>query len=335
MILDSALLLASLLVILLSCIIFVNAIELLGKALHLHQGIVGSVLAAVGTAMPETIIPIIAILFTGGKAGRDVGVGAIAGAPFMLGTLAFFVTGAAILVYSVMGKRTVRMSADLGSFTRDLVFFILYYGIAVSATFYHSHIVLKSVVAVGLLVSYPLYLRQTIKSEGKEIENAGELYLARFARLPSTVPFILAQLCVSLLLLIAGAHYFVVYVQALSLALGVSPLILSLIITPIATELPEKINSVIWVGQGKDTLALGNITGAMVFQSCFPVVFGMLFTEWDLRGATLVSAACALASAILVLAWVKVRKSINPFVLCLGGAFYCALILHLVFLWKK
>ena len=335
MILDSAFLIASLLVILLSCIVFVNAIELLGKALHLHQGFVGSVLAAVGTALPETIIPIIAILFTGGNAGRAVGIGAIAGAPFMLATLAFFVTGTAIIVYSLMGKRTMRMSADLSNLTRDLVFFILFYGIAVSATFYHGLTVLKAVVAIGLLVSYPLYLRQAMRSEGKEVENAGELYLARFARLPATVPVILVQLCLSLALLIAGAHYFVVYVQALSLALGISPLILSLIITPIATELPEKINSVLWVGKGKDTLALGNITGAMVFQSCFPVVFGMLFTEWDLKGATLVSAACALASAVVVLAWVKVRKSINPFILCLGGAFYCALILYLIFLWKK
>jgi|WetSurMetagenome_2_1015567.scaffolds.fasta_scaffold00022_12 cation:H+ antiporter len=335
MFLDSAILLASLLVILFSCIIFVNAIELLGKALNLHQGIVGSILAAVGTALPETLIPVIAILFTGGKAAHDVGIGAIAGAPFMLATLAFFVTGAAILVYSLLGKRTMRMNADIGNLTRDLVFFILYYGIAVSATFYRGHVILKAIVALGLLASYPLYIRNTIKSEGKEIENPGELYLARFARLPSTLPFILAQLCAGLTLLVVGAHYFVEYVQALSLTMGVSPLILSLIITPIATELPEKINSIIWVGQRKDTLALGNITGAMVFQSCFPVVFGMLFTEWELKGVTLVSAACALASAGAVLAWIKLRKSVNPVVLCLGGAFYVALILHLVFLWKK
>jgi cation:H+ antiporter len=328
-------LLASLLLILFCCIVFVNAIELLGKAFNLHQGIVGSILAAIGTAMPETLIPIIAILFTGGKGSRDVGIGAIAGAPFMLATLAFFITGAAIFVYSLLGKRTTRMSADLGSFERDLVFFIIYYGIAVSATFFHKLIALKSIVAFCLLASYPVYLWWTVKSEGKEIENVGELYLSRFTRLPFTIPVIVLQLGLSLVLLVVGAHYFVVYVQALSFSMGVSPLILSLIITPIATELPEKINSVIWVGKDKDTLAIGNITGAMVFQSCFPVVFGMLFTEWNLKGATLVSAACALASALVILAWVKVRRSINPFVLCAGGAFYCALILHIVFLWKK
>ncbi len=334
MILEIAVLLACLVVILLGCIVFVNAVELLGKTLNLHQGIVGSILAAIGTALPETFIPIIAILFARGASATDVGIGAIAGAPFMLGTLALFVTGAAILVYARLGKRTTRMNADVRSLQRDLVFFLIYYGIAVCSTFFHRLILLKSIVAIGLLASYPLYLRWTIKSEGADIQGAENLYLSRFVSLSPTVPAILLQLGLSLALLVVGAHYFVVYVRAMSQTLGVSPLILSLIITPIATELPEKINSVIWVGKGKDTLALGNITGAMVFQSCFPVVFGMLFTEWDLKHATLVSAACALASALVLLVWVRIKKSINPYVLCLGGVFYAVLILHISFLWK-
>ncbi len=334
MIHEIVLLLACLVLILLCCVVFVNAVELLGKALNLHQGIVGSILAAIGTALPETLIPIIAILFTGGKGATDVGIGAIAGAPFMLGTLAMFVTGAAILIYARMDKRTTRMDVDVNGLQRDLVFFLIYYGIAVCTTFFYRLILLKSIVAIGLIASYPLYLRWTARSKGADIEGAGDLYLSRFVRLPPTVSFILLQLGLSLALLVTGAHYFVVYVQALSQTIGVSPLILSLIITPIATELPEKINSVIWVGKGKDTLALGNITGAMVFQSCFPVVFGMLFTEWHLKHATLVSAACALASALVVLAWVRIKKSINPYVLCLGGVFYAVLIFHISFFWK-
>jgi cation:H+ antiporter len=330
MILDITMLLASLLLILFCCIIFVNAIELFGKALNLHQGIVGSILAAIGTALPETIIPIIAILFTGGKGGRDVGIGAIAGAPFMLGTLAFFVTGAAILIYAILGKRTRVMNADIKNLERDLTFFLIYYGIAVCTTFFHEQIVLKAVIALALLASYPVYLRWTIRSEGEEIATKDTLFLSKYLRLPSTLPFIIVQLAISLVLLVVGAHYFVIYVQALSASIGVPALILSLIITPIATELPEKFNSVIWVGKGKDTLALGNITGAMVFQSCFPIVFGMLFTEWNLRGATLVSAGCALLSALIVFAWIKIKKSLNPYVLCLGGVFYSVLILYIV-----
>ena len=55
-------------------------------------------------------------------------------------------------------------------------------------------------------------------------------------------------------------------------------LVLSLVLAPLATELPEKANSFFWVREGKDTLALGNITGAMVFQSLIPISFGLAFT---------------------------------------------------------
>src|SRR6186997_1330364 len=85
-------------VILIAAELFTNGIEWFGHKLNLAEGVVGSVLAAVGTALPETMIPIIAILTGGGSsASHGVGVGAILGAPFMLSTLAMFVTGVAVL----------------------------------------------------------------------------------------------------------------------------------------------------------------------------------------------------------------------------------------------
>ncbi len=70
---------------------------------------------------------------------------------------------------------------------------------------------------------------------------------------------------------------------------GIEPLVLSLILAPLATELPEKANSFFWVRDGKDALALGNITGAMVFQSTIPITFGLIFTDWDLPKFAVVS----------------------------------------------
>ena len=51
----------ALLVILIGAELFTNGIEWVGRKLDLAEGAVGSVLAAVGTALPETMIPIIAI----------------------------------------------------------------------------------------------------------------------------------------------------------------------------------------------------------------------------------------------------------------------------------
>jgi cation:H+ antiporter len=324
---DIIALVCSLGLILAACAIFVNAVEWFGKALNLHQGIVGSILAAIGTALPETIIPILAVFFTKGSAGHAIGIGAIVGAPFMLGTLAFFVTGTAVIVNRLLGRRTLAMNVDTAILSRDLLFFFIYYALAVSATFYHDVHVLRWTVAVCLTASYALYLKMTIHSKAAGIEQVETLYATRFFKCKTTAFWITAQLILGLLLIICGAHFFINYVGLLAGALNASPLLLSLIITPIATELPEKMNSVIWINRKKDTLALGNITGAMVFQSCFPVSFGMLFTDWDLRGPTLVSAVCALSMALVTMVWVRITKKLHPFLLLFGGVLYAVFLL--------
>ncbi|MBN2035713.1 MAG: sodium:calcium antiporter [Chitinispirillaceae bacterium] len=331
MVFDGIMLIVCLGLILLSCIMFVNAIECFGKALNLHQGIIGSILAAVGTALPETIIPIIAILFTKGEGAHAIGIGAIVGAPFMLGTLAFFVTGSAVIVNKLLGRRTTTMNVDRGCLSRDLLFFLIFYGIAVSVTFFHGIAPVKWIVAIGLALSYALYLKITIHADVAEVENVETLYCHRFFGLPVTIPWIVLQVIASLAMIIGSAHLFIHYVEVISRTIGVSPLILSLIITPIATELPEKLNSVIWVSRKRDTLALGNITGAMVFQSCFPVAIGIMFTAWDLRGVTMVSAACALFMAALALVWVRIRGSINPYLLLFGGVLYALFMAVIIF----
>jgi len=322
-----ALLAACLLLILASCYIFVNAVECLGNALDLHQGIVGSILAAIGTALPETIIPVLAVLFSKSFGARDVGIGAIAGAPFMLSTLAFFVTGLAVLVYSALGKRTAVMNVDPAIISKDLTFFLIIYGIAIGCAAVHAIAWLKVLIAVFLLLSYGVYLRLIVSAQGAQLENVAPLYLARYFKAPETIWRISAQLLIGLALMLLGAHFFIACLSALSASWGIAPLVLSLIVTPIATELPEKLNSIIWVGRNKETLAIGNLTGAMVFQSCFPVVFGMIFTPWDIRGITMVSAVLALTGAAINLAWLKIFKRMNPYVLMAGGVLYAIFLL--------
>ena len=321
----------SLLFILGSCYVFVNAVECLGRACNFHQGIIGSILAAVGTALPETMIPIIAILFSKGASAHDVGIGAIAGAPFMLSTLGFFVTGLSVIIYSVFGKRKRKMDVDCRIICKDLTFFLIIYGIAVATTIIHEIIWLKIVIACCLLVSYIIYFKLIVCTDCDLLEDVQDLYFKKFFNLPENKFFILLQLALALLSIVVSAHFFIKNVQALSLIMGVSTLILSLIITPIATELPEKLNSIIWVGRSRETMAIGNITGAMVFQSCFPVVFGMIFTPWNLQGMTVVSAVLALSSAFLNLLWLKLFKTMNPFMLMISGALYLVFIGALFF----
>ncbi|MGE5380936.1 MAG: sodium:calcium antiporter [Methylocystaceae bacterium] len=329
MVTDVVFIIVSLALILAACELFTNSVEWIGKRLNLHQGIIGSILAAVGTALPETMIPVMAILVSKGDRADQVGIGAIAGAPFMLGTLAFFVTGLAVIIYSLLGKRSRKMQVDLDVFSKDLTFFILIYGIAVLTTFVQSHFLIKSIIALSLLMSYIIYVRLIISEDSEQVDEVEPLYLSRLLHVKTGLFWILAQASAALAGILWGAHLFVNGVESLSTLLGIAPLILSIVITPIATELPEKINSIIWVGRKKDTLALGNITGAMVFQSCFPVVFGIIFTPWNLHGITMLSAILALVSAVLNLVWIKVKKEVNPFALMFGGVLYLVFIFYL------
>ena len=105
----------------------------------------------------------------------------------------------------------------------------------------------------------------------------------------------------ALALIVLGARVFVTALEDISAGIGFDPRLFALIIAPIATELPEKFNSVLWVRTGKDTLAMGNITGAMVFQACFPTAIGILFTSWVFTAENALSFASA-GAAILATA---------------------------------
>ena len=146
-----------------------------------------------------------------------------------------------------------------------------------------------------------------------------------------TLYLILVQFLFSLIAIILLAHLFVEQLRFLSSALNVNPMILSLIIAPIATELPEKFNSVIWIRSRKDTLAIGNITGAMVFQSCIPTAVGLALTPWILSTDAWINIIIVYMSvAVVYLNVVANRGILKPSALLSGGLFYLAYIAYLI-----
>src|ERR1035437_10204067 len=259
MMFDVVTLLVSLGVILGACIVFTNGVEFVGHRFHFHQGAVGSILAAVGTGMPETVIPIIAILCYRSNASHDVGMGAIVGAPFMLSTLAMFMTGAAVLVYAAARRRTIKIRIHAAGLQYDLICFLTMYALALACTFVREIVWLRYSIAICLMLSYGLYVRHILKMEHHGMEDLEPLMLARLLRVAPKGRWSILQVILSLAMIVVGAHFFVGAVTNVSSALGMPAMILSVLITPIATELPEKLNSIIWIGKGKDVLALGNI----------------------------------------------------------------------------
>ena len=103
---------------------------------------------------------------------------------------------------------------------------------------------------------------------------------------------------------------------------------LSLVLAPLATELPEKANSFFWVKDGKDSLALGNITGAMVFQSTIPIAVGLLLTDWDLNRFAVASGVLGLAGGAVAYWALRLRGRFELLPILIWSALFSAFIVY-------
>ncbi|HEX5700862.1 MAG TPA: hypothetical protein VFX77_09450, partial [Rubrobacter sp.] len=160
-----------------AAILFTNAVEIMGDRLNLGAGAVGSLLAAVGTALPETMIPLVAIfgaliLGSGSAAAGEIGIGAILGAPFLLATLALFIVGTAGIGYKGRRETGSEITADRQTAIPDLVFFLVCFVPAAAAGILSLPLPLKIGLAVALLVAYVLYVVRTVKQGGEAEDDA-------------------------------------------------------------------------------------------------------------------------------------------------------------------
>jgi len=316
--------------------LFTNGIEWAGYRFQVAEAAVGSVLAAVGTALPETFIPAVALL-----TGRDsaaahtaVGVGAIVGAPLMLSTVAMFVMGIAALVFRRRRGR-IALKVVREDARRDLAFFFPVFLCVVIAGTIEMGAVLRHILAVALLVVYASYIVVMLRlkrAAGAQLEEG--LYFESILRgnpLEPRASAMAAQVIVGALAILIGAVEFVDQTIVFSVHAHLNPGVLSLLLSPLATELPEKYNSVVWIRQGKDHLALANITGAMVFQSCISVALGLMFSPWHLTKPELLAGSIALAAAAIL--YLNLRDSeLRTPTLMIGAAAYTIFLIGLRYL---
>jgi cation:H+ antiporter len=298
---DVVLLLTSFAVILAGALLFTNAVEWIGHRLELGEGAVGSLLAAVGTAMPETLIAIVALL-DATEGADQVAIGAIVGAPFLLATLAMGLVGLFAYLYRRRRDQGLELTVHRPTLERDLVFFLIFFAVSLALA-WGAPDLLRIPIGIAVVLAYPVYIRRTLRGGGEvqDEETLGPLIFERRPERREDPGLLLCaiQLLVGLGGMVGGAHLFVEELLAIAESIGVEAVVLALILAPLATELPEKVNSFFWVREGKDSLALGNITGAMVFQSTIPVGIGLVFTDWNLTANAAVSMVLGLAGGFL------------------------------------
>jgi cation:H+ antiporter len=300
---------ASFAIIVVAAELFTNAVEWAGYRMKLGAGATGSLLAAIGTSLPEFAVPVVA-LATGSPSADSVAQGSVLGAPFLLLTLGVGVTGLAVL----LRRDRPRMHIDRGQSTRDLGVFCAAFALVLISIALPA----PARFAVGglLLLTYAGYVALSLRSGDSRSEMPEPLHMVRWRPGAPRAGFILLQLAIAVVLLVVGSDLFVDALHQAANALGIAPLILALVAVPVATELPETLNSVLWVRSRDDALALGNVCGSSTFQACVLGFIGVTFTSWRPGAAGLISGVLTLATALSLLVAVRRGRPAGVVLLC-------------------
>lgn len=300
---ESALLIASAATIYVACEFFVNGVEWFGRRMAVSSTATGTILAAFGTALPESAVTFVAVAFAKSDAQRELGVGAALGGPLVLATIAYATVGIALL----LNRQSLKQGRhdDFRRLSRDQAWFLLIFVVKLAIGL--IAFAWKPWLGIAFLAAYALYFWREIHagSDGEE-EKLEPLTLARKSAERPPMTMILAQTLGALAVIFLASHVFVEQLNALAPALDVAPQVLALFLSPIATELPETMNAIIWVRQGKHRLALSNISGAMMIQATVPTAFGVFWTPWLLDRTLLVAGGVTIA-AVLAL-WFAFRR---------------------------
>jgi cation:H+ antiporter len=293
---------ASAVAIYLACEFFVNGVEWVGCRLKLGATAVGTILAAFGTALPESAVTFVAVVFGDTPEQKEIGVGAALGGPLVLATLAYAVVGFILWRKSRKGQPCT-INADQSRLARDQAWFlgIFIVKIALGLVVF----VWKPWLGLLFLLVYAVYVKRELGAdEGAMIMEELEPLKLR-PRNPS-MGWSLAQTILALIVIAAASHVFVRQIEAIGAWMGMAPHMAALLLAPVATELPEIMNAFIWVRQGKERLALANISGAMMIQATIPSAMAIGMTPWLLDTPLLVAGGLTMSSVGLL--WLGFRR---------------------------
>lgn len=305
----------------LACEYFVNGVEWFGRRLKLGATATGTVLAAFGTALPESAVTFVAVVFGKTPGARDIGVGAAMGGPLVLATIAYAVVGIALWCNRDRLRRTdVLVRVDHRRLARDQSWFLAIFAVKVGLGL--VAFAFKPLLGVLFLVAYALYVWREMRSDDSAPDDETlEPLKFRPGDADPALRWVAAQTVAALVVIAAASRVFVSQLEAIGVAFALPPHLVALLLSPVATELPETLNALIWVRQGKERLALANISGAMMIQATIPSSLAIFATPW-LFDTPLIVAGVLTAVAIVYLWWLFHRGRVDARSLLPAGLLY-------------
>jgi len=291
----------------LSCEYFVNGVEWVGRHFGIGATATGTVLAAFGTALPESAVTFVAVVFGRDTAQKEIGVGAAVGGPLVLSTISYAVVGVVLWASRHKLRRANHdLQLDTQRLSSDQAWFLLIFVVALALGLVSFPF--KRWLGILLFGAYASYVwREMTAGHGRE-HDGEQLEPLKFRPKNPNPGLVWASLqtLTALLVIAIASHAFVGQLENIGTHLGVTPQLVALILSPVATELPETLNAVIWVRQGRERLALANISGAMMIQATVPAGLGVLFTTWRFDPPLVIAASTATVAVILL--WLMFRR---------------------------
>jgi cation:H+ antiporter len=311
-------LIGSIILIYISCEYFVNGIEWVGRRFNIAKTAVGTILAAFGTALPEGIVTLAAVAFGTSPEQKDIGVGAALGGPLVLSTIGYAVVGLGIMMFRKRREMGNLVNCDFDKLSRDQMWFLVIFAVKILL----GLVIFSMKPWAGLLFlgAYGVYCYREMSARPEEADIIESLRFRPKKEEPETI-WILVQTLLALGFVFVGSRIFVNQLEVLSFEFGVPAHIVALLLSPVATELPEILNAVIWVRQGKEMLALSNVSGAMMIQATVPSAFGLFFTPW-IFDTYLTAAGIVTALSICFLCYTLRTERLSPMRLSFAAPFY-------------
>ncbi|MDP1852147.1 MAG: sodium:calcium antiporter [Candidatus Planktophila sp.] len=315
-------------VIYLACEIFVNAVEWLGVRLNMGTIAIGTVLAAIGTALPESVVTLVAVTVGNSPESKDIGVGAAMGGPLALATVAYGISGY-MLLNKKRGPNPLK-NVDLKQLPKDQMWFLAIFVFKVALGLIAFSF--KPWLGVLFFAAYGAYFMKEMRADSEKHSDMDlePLRLQPKRRTPAGWA-VLVQTLSSLIVIFAASHIFVGQLEWIGPELGLSATVTALLLAPVATELPEIMNAIIWIRQGKVSLALANISGAMMIQATVPSGLGIIFTPWKFDAPLILAGVVTMIAIIYLLLLLKTNR-FNPRLLTVSTAFYGVFSLGLILL---
>jgi len=292
-----------------ACEFFVNGVEWLGHRLNLSATATGTVLAAFGTALPESAVTFTAVVMGSTPAQKDIGVGAALGGPLVLATIAYAVVGFALIANRRKQQGLANrheVAVDQRRLSRDQAWFMAIF--VVKAGLGLVIFSIKPWLGVLFLAAYAIYVWRELRGGESEGAEDFEPLKIRPKDANPTLFWVALQTIAALAVVAAASHVFVIQLESLGIAFGMSPHMVALLLSPVATELPETMNALIWVRQGKERLALANISGAMMIQATIPSALGLFFTPWLFDGPLMAAAVVTMVAVAFL--WSLFRRGV-------------------------